>query len=213
MERPDTTTPRIRGTTERVDAAARTLRRRETAAERVLWESLRGRKLAGLKFRRQHPVGPFVLDFYCPDCKLAVEEDGDVHDDRDAREQDAFRTSYVAAYGYRVLHVRNVDIPNDLPNVLSKISDLAQTNTPPLQEFGEGVGGRQRQGEGSLLGVLPQERQGDVEKRLAVVEVQRVARVGDADGRGVDEARDEGGGVVGVDHAAPVRVAVDEECR
>jgi len=153
MERPEATTPRIRGTTERVDAAARALRRRETPAERLLWDALRGRKVAGLKFRRQHPVGPFVLDFYCPDCKLVIEVDGGIHDGQDAQEQDTDRTSFLTAYGYRVLRIRNDEVLYDLPNVLKQIVDVAQADqtsaratlldggTPPLSGLGEGVGG------------------------------------------------------------------------
>ena len=125
MERPETTTPRIRGTTERVDAAARALRRSETAAERVLWTALRGRRVAGVKFQRQHPVVPFVLDFYGPDCKLIIELDGDVHDGQDVQDQDAFRTAFLAAYGYRVLRIRNDEVLHNLPNVLKRILDTA----------------------------------------------------------------------------------------
>jgi very-short-patch-repair endonuclease len=91
----------IRGTTPVVEQAARDMRRAPTAAEEKLWGALRGNQVAGLKFRRQHPVGRFVLDFYCPACKLVVEVDGDVHDEQ--QERDAARTRVLEAYGYCVL--------------------------------------------------------------------------------------------------------------
>jgi very-short-patch-repair endonuclease len=67
--------------------AARELRTRQTPAESILWDALRGRRLAGLKFRRQHPIGTFVVDFCCPDRRLAIELDGPVHAEQ--REHDA----------------------------------------------------------------------------------------------------------------------------
>ncbi len=154
MERPDKTTPRVRGTTERVDLAARALRHRETPAERLLWAALRSRRLDGLKFRRQHPVGPFVLDFYCPERKLVVELEGAVHGGPEATEQDAFRSAYLTQYGYRVLRFRNDDVLGNLPMVLEHIATTALTShpaqnehdpltqgPPPLPALGEGVGG------------------------------------------------------------------------
>lgn len=71
--------PRIRGTTRQVEQAARHLRRNLTPAEAYLWNALRCRQLVGLKFRCQHPVGRFIVDFYCPSCKLVIEVDGEIH--------------------------------------------------------------------------------------------------------------------------------------
>jgi very-short-patch-repair endonuclease len=99
--------------------AARVLRRPLTPAEAVLRRALRDRRMDGLKFRRQHPVGPFVLDFCCPASRLAVEVDGAVHDER--AEQDAARTALLAASGYRVLRFRNEDVLGDLGTVLARI--------------------------------------------------------------------------------------------
>jgi len=83
MELRHKTTSRIRGTTPEIEAAARRLRRNMTPAEQKLWNALRGKQLDGLKFRAQHPVGPFVLDFWCPARKLVVEVDGGVADRSD----------------------------------------------------------------------------------------------------------------------------------
>lgn len=98
---------------------ARELRQEMTPAEEKLWQQLRNRKLAGLKFRRQHPVGRFIVDFYCPACRLVVEIDGDIHDRQ--RERDAVRTEDLAAYGYRLLRFRNEQVLNDLETVLTAI--------------------------------------------------------------------------------------------
>jgi very-short-patch-repair endonuclease len=103
----------------RTTELARGLRQRETAAEEVLWEALRGRRLEGLEFRRQHTVGTFVLDFCCPDHLLAIEGDGPVHDD--SIERDAERTLWLEASGYRVVRFRNESVLNDMSAVLDRI--------------------------------------------------------------------------------------------
>ncbi|HEY7032899.1 MAG TPA: DUF559 domain-containing protein [Thermomicrobiales bacterium] len=121
----DTTTGRVRGTTREVEAAARELRQRMTPAERVLWNALRADRLAGLPFRRQHPLGPFVVDFACPTRKLVVEVDGDVHLDR--AEEDAARTELLASYGWEVIRFRNESVLTDLPSVLRHIRAAAES--------------------------------------------------------------------------------------
>ena len=117
------TTARIRGTTREIDAAARELRQNTTQAERRLWGALKERRLLGLRFRRQHPVGPFILDFYCPACKLVVELDGPVHDGQ--VEYDEARTEQLQQYGYRVVRFRNEEVLTDLDSVLERIERAA----------------------------------------------------------------------------------------
>jgi very-short-patch-repair endonuclease len=117
----DKTTPRIRGTTPEIDKAARELRRQLTPSEERLWEALIGRKLGGLKFRCQHPTGPFVLDFYCAAARLVVEVDGGIHLDPEQRKVDAARTEQLNAYGYRVIRFRNEEVVSDLAAVLDRI--------------------------------------------------------------------------------------------
>ena len=114
---------RIRGTTPEIEAAARRLRNNLTPAEALLWSALRNKQLEGLRFRCQHPVGSFILDFYCPACKLAIEVDGDIHD-RTA-EYDNERSIKLAQYGYRVLRFSNEQVMNNLPQVLSEIKRVA----------------------------------------------------------------------------------------
>ena len=107
---------------------ARNLRQQETTAEDVLWRALRGRTLAGLKFRRQHPVGGVVLDYSCPDHYLGIEVDGSVHDE--LMERDAARTDYLAELGYRVIRFRNEEVMNELAAVLRRIREAIQAEPP-----------------------------------------------------------------------------------
>ncbi|HEX8451311.1 MAG TPA: DUF559 domain-containing protein [Longimicrobium sp.] len=110
---------RIRKTTAELDARAKELRRRETPAERVLWRRLRKAQVMGYNFRRQHPVGRAILDFYCPKGRLCVELDGPIHDR--THEYDAARDANLAAHGVRVIRFRNGEIFADIEDVLARI--------------------------------------------------------------------------------------------
>ena len=103
--------------------SARDLRQPMTKAEEVLWTALRDRRMAGLKFRRQHPLGPFVVDFCCPTALLVVEVDGGVQDEQ--VEQDEFRTHMLTSNGYRVIRFRNDEVLTDLSSVLDHIQRAA----------------------------------------------------------------------------------------
>ena len=109
---------RIR-TSAAVQERARELRQHMTVAERWLWGRLRNKQLGGLKFRRQHPLGPFISDFYCAACRLVVEIDGDIHDLQ--AERDAVRTEQFEQYGYRVIRFRNDQVFSDIAGVLAAI--------------------------------------------------------------------------------------------
>jgi very-short-patch-repair endonuclease len=98
---------------------ARILRHRATLTERTLWTLLRDRRLDGLKFRRQVPIGPYVLDFVCLAHRLVIEADGPFHDDA----HDAQRDRWLAAQGFRVLRFRNSDILADRDTVLEKVRE------------------------------------------------------------------------------------------
>jgi very-short-patch-repair endonuclease len=91
-------------------ATRRKLRRDTTNTEAALWALLKGRALGGRKFRRQHSVGPYVLDFYCPEERLAVELDGPLHDGGQRREHDAERTWNLESMRIRVMRFRNPDV-------------------------------------------------------------------------------------------------------
>ena len=88
---------------------ARSLRRRQTDAERVMWHLVRRRQL-GAKFRRQHPIEPYVLDFYCHELRLAVEVDGAGHMQPTKRAEDHQRSAALQAQGIRVIRFTNVEV-------------------------------------------------------------------------------------------------------
>ena len=104
--------------------AARDLRKRETSVEDLLWDELRGRQLDGMKFRRQHPIGPFVVDFCCTECRLAIELDGEIHAEQ--QDRDAEREAILAAAGYRVIRFPNQSIRENLPEVLAAVRSAAR---------------------------------------------------------------------------------------
>ena len=118
----------VRGVSPELRQAASQLREQMTAAEQVLWEALRDKKVGGLRFRAQHPVGQFILDFYCPACKLALELDGSIHDNR--AEEDAARTAQLRAYGYRVLRFQNKEVLTNLASVTERILYAAKEPNP-----------------------------------------------------------------------------------
>lgn len=123
-------------------SAARELRQVATPAEQILWQALRGRRLNELRFRRQHPLGRFVLDFYCVAHQLAVEVDGDIHQTPAQAAYDAERTAWLAEKGIRVLRFTNAEVESQLEDVLEKI--VLAASTPSLDGVlpsGEGDGG------------------------------------------------------------------------
>ena len=89
---------------------ARQLRRSMTEGERKLWALLRRKQLAGFRFRRQAPIGPFIADFFCAEAKLIVELDGAPHLDEEQTYRDAARTSWLEAHGCRVIRIWNIDV-------------------------------------------------------------------------------------------------------
>lgn len=103
----------------------RELRQEATDAEKLLWAELRNRKLNGLKFRRQHPLDKFIVDFYCNEKNLVVELDGGVHDEKINKDYDDARTVMLAGLHIIVLRFKNEEVINDMQGVLKKISDVA----------------------------------------------------------------------------------------
>ena len=97
------------------------LRREATDAERALWRRLRARQLAGAKFRRQHQLGPYILDFYCAELKLAIEIDGAQHYTEPHQARDLSRTRYLENQAIRVLRYSNLDVLTRLESVLQTI--------------------------------------------------------------------------------------------
>ena len=120
---------------------ARKLRRKMTLPEVLLWEKVRTNKI-GVKFRRQHPIGAYVADFYCAAAKLVIEIDGEAHDRGDRPQRDDARNAMMQAAGYKVLRIAAVDVLKDLDTVLQTIcawtnSPLHRASTVPLPASGE----------------------------------------------------------------------------
>jgi len=101
------------------------MRRALTPPEARLWTQIKSGGLEGLKFRRQHPVGPYILDFYCHAARLAVEVDGAGHDDPDQIAHDERRSRWLATQGVEVLRVRSTDVRDHLDGVLALILQRA----------------------------------------------------------------------------------------
>jgi very-short-patch-repair endonuclease len=119
---------------------ARLQRRVPTSAEDALWQELRGRKLHGLKFKRQEPIGPYTVDFLCFERKLIVEVDGAQH--LEARAYDAARTKEIERMGFSVIRFTNVQVMNELDVVLGVIGEAvagasALTPGPSPKRAGE----------------------------------------------------------------------------
>ena len=100
---------------------AKDLRKRQTEAEAVLWEELRKRKLGCYKIRRQHPLGSYIADFYCPEKKLVIEIDGGIHDDETVKKYDEIRQKAIEFYGIKVIRFRNEDVLNRMEFVMAEI--------------------------------------------------------------------------------------------
>jgi very-short-patch-repair endonuclease len=123
-------------------AWARDFRQAPTRAEAAVWEALRSRRLSGLKFRRQHPVGSFILDFYCPAHRLAIEIDGPIHANQSQR--DAERQSLIEKHGIRFLRLTNAEVETNLETALRRILVAVSERSAPSHPFpasGEGAGG------------------------------------------------------------------------
>jgi very-short-patch-repair endonuclease/8-oxo-dGTP pyrophosphatase MutT (NUDIX family) len=108
---------------------ARDLRRRMTRSEALLWSALRDRRLDGHKFRRQHPIASFVVDFYCDEAKLVVEVDGPVHDMR--RVEDTERQRSLEELGYELARLAAEDVEADLKSVLDKLRERVAARLSP----------------------------------------------------------------------------------
>jgi very-short-patch-repair endonuclease len=115
---------------------ARKLRREMSLPEVLLWQVLRKRP-DGLKFRHQHPVGPYILDFYCDATELCVEVDGEAHERGNRPGRDAQRDIWLAEHGIKVMRVSARDVLGDLDGVVRGIVEMARPSTvfdgpPPL---------------------------------------------------------------------------------
>lgn len=101
---------------------AKTLRSSQTEAEEKLWSFLRNRKLKGKKFRRQHAIADYIVDFYCHECHLAIELDGNDHKNKEAKEYDKARVALLSEYGITVLRFWNNEVIKETEKVIEKIA-------------------------------------------------------------------------------------------
>lgn len=116
---------------------ARRLRKSSTDAENILWQKLRRRQLCHAKFRRQHPVGFYIADFYCHEARLVVEVDGPVHNSGHQKEHDENRSAEMDRLGIRVLRFTNEQVINEIDSVIAEIISTL-TSLPFKGRAGEG---------------------------------------------------------------------------
>ena len=123
---------------------ARKQRRDQNLPEGMLWKRLRANRL-GVKFRRQHPIGPYVVDFFCPSARLVIEVDGTAHDSAERAEHDRNRDRCLTENGYDVLHIAAADILRDVEGAMAAIvaraeNPLHRASGPvPLPASGEAL--------------------------------------------------------------------------
>jgi very-short-patch-repair endonuclease len=112
---------------------ARALRQNSTDAEKLIWAALRGHRMQGASFRRQAPIGPYIVDFLCHAAKLAIEIDGGQHFESKHEQRDARRDAFLARKGLRVLRFSNHDVMTNRAGVLETIAAaIAHAPSPPL---------------------------------------------------------------------------------
>jgi very-short-patch-repair endonuclease len=101
------------------------LRRNMPKSETILWSKIRMKQIGGCRFRRQYSVGAYVLDFYCPDLRLAIEIDGESHDKPTAKEYDQEREEQIKQLGITIIRFTNSQIETKLEDVVQYIRDIS----------------------------------------------------------------------------------------
>jgi very-short-patch-repair endonuclease len=111
--------------------AARILRKNMTNYEKLIWKRLKGKQMCGLRFRRQHPIDIFIVDFYCHEVRLVVEIDGKIHDQQE--EYDDGRSSEMEKFGIRVIRFTNSEVEKNIEGVINKIKKVVneRIKSPP----------------------------------------------------------------------------------
>ena len=110
---------------------AKQLRRKQTEAEKKLWAKLRNRQLDGVKFRRQQPLGSYIIDFISFDEKLIIEIDGGQHNELHTMEKDEQRTTWLESEGFHVIRFWNNEVMQNIEGVLMKIKEYLVMRTHP----------------------------------------------------------------------------------
>jgi len=118
---------------------ARNLRKKQTNAEALLWEIIRNKQVSGLKFRRQHPIGNYIADFYCPEKSLVIELDGSIHGKEEQKKHDKERDAIMKQHNINVIRFSNDDVFEKIEEVIQTIIDIS--NQSPLATQWRGAGG------------------------------------------------------------------------
>lgn len=103
---------------------ARALRKNSTKQERILWKLIRNRQFLGLKFRRQFPIGEYIVDFVCEEKKIVIELDGGQHNQPLSIKKDSLRTKFIESKGYKVVRFWNCDINDNFEGVYLKLKEI-----------------------------------------------------------------------------------------
>ena len=101
----------------------RALRQSETIAEKNMWSQLRNRQFLGLKFRRQYSVDKYIIDFYCPEYKIAIELDGSIHNIEEVKQNDAIRQKHIEKYGIKFIRITNEEYLGNSNKTFQKIEE------------------------------------------------------------------------------------------
>jgi very-short-patch-repair endonuclease len=120
----------------RTEIYSKVLRRNQTKAELVVWKLLRNRNIHNLKFRRQHPIGPFIADFYCHELRLVIEVDGGIHSDSEVRIADQRRERYLGGLGLKIVRISNEDVFRNPWMLEKKIREVGEVTSPPAPLLG-----------------------------------------------------------------------------
>ncbi|MCQ0112049.1 endonuclease domain-containing protein [Zhouia sp. CL16] len=105
---------------------AKLLRERMTKAENMLWDVLRDKKFMGYKFRRQHPIQNYIVDFYCHELKMVIEVDGDYHNSKEQKCLDKEREEEIVFQGLRIIRFTNQQVISNIANVLDWLKDYIE---------------------------------------------------------------------------------------
>jgi very-short-patch-repair endonuclease len=118
------------GATATTIRAASILRRNMTLTEKILWKKLKNRNLFNSKFRRQHPISFFIVDFYCHEYKLVIEVDGMIHNNKESIEYDLGRTAELNKFGIKVIRFTNDEVLSNVYSVVKEIQKVITELTP-----------------------------------------------------------------------------------
>ena len=108
----------------------RNLRSNQTDVEKLLWSHLRNKQFYGIKFYRQYSIGKYILDFYCPELRFAIELDGGQHAEEDNKRNDNIRSEYLRAQGIKVIRFWNNDVMKNIEGVLYEIKEIVTPLVP-----------------------------------------------------------------------------------